>query len=362
MEQKNILNYDTVALDSEKGELVIINQTKLPYDIEILRLNTQKQIWDAIYRLEVRGAPAIGIAGAIGVYLAAKDIKADDFDTFYSEFVKAKDYLDSSRPTAVNLSWALNRMEKVVLDNKDKSVAEIVELLHKEAVEIKEEDIWVCKTIGEYGLSLVKPGDGLLTHCNAGQLATSKYGTATAAMYLGHEKGYNFRVFADETRPLLQGARLTAFELHSAGIDVTLICDNMASSVMKKGWIDAVFVGCDRVAANGDTANKVGTSGVGILAKYYGVPMYICAPTSTIDMNCQTGKDIHIEERPAEEITEMWYKERMAPDGVKTFNPAFDVTDHECIAGIITEYGIAYPPFEESLKAIFEKKAQAQAK
>lgn len=362
MEQKNILNYDTVALDSEKGELVIINQTKLPYDIEILRLNTQKQIWDAIYRLEVRGAPAIGIAGAIGAYLAAKDIKSEDFDTFYSEFVKAKDYLDSSRPTAVNLSWALNRMEKVVLDNKDKSVAEIVELLHKEAVEIKEEDIWVCKTIGEYGLSLVKPGDGLLTHCNAGQLATSKYGTATAAMYLGHEKGYNFRVFADETRPLLQGARLTAFELHSAGIDVTLICDNMASSVMKKGWIDAVFVGCDRVAANGDTANKIGTSGVGILAKYYGVPMYICAPTSTIDMNCQTGKDIHIEERPAEEITEMWYKERMAPDGVKTFNPAFDVTDHECIAGIITEYGIAYPPFEESLKAIFEKKAQAQAK
>ena len=362
MEQKNILNYETVALDSEKGELVIINQTKLPYDIEILRLNTQKQIWDAIYRLEVRGAPAIGIAGAIGAYLAAKDIKAEDFDTFYSEFVKAKDYLDSSRPTAVNLSWALNRMEKVVLDNKDKSVAEIVELLHKEAVEIKEEDIWVCKTIGEYGLSLVKPGDGLLTHCNAGQLATSKYGTATAAMYLGHEKGYNFRVFADETRPLLQGARLTAFELHSAGIDVTLICDNMASSVMKKGWIDAVFVGCDRVATNGDTANKIGTSGVGILAKYYGVPMYICAPTSTIDMNCQTGKDIHIEERPAEEITEMWYKERMAPDGVKTFNPAFDVTDHECIAGIITEYGIAYPPFEESLKAIFEKKAQAQAK
>ena len=362
MEQKNILNYETVALDSEKGELVIINQTKLPYDIEILRLNTQKQIWDAIYRLEVRGAPAIGIAGAIGAYLAAKVIKSEDFDTFYSEFVKAKDYLDSSRPTAVNLSWALNRMEKVVLDNKDKSVAEIVELLHKEAVEIKEEDIWVCKTIGEYGLSLVKPGDGLLTHCNAGQLATSKYGTATAAMYLGHEKGYNFRVFADETRPLLQGARLTAFELHSAGIDVTLICDNMASSVMKKGWIDAVFVGCDRVAANGDTANKIGTSGVGILAKYYGVPMYICAPTSTIDMNCQTGKDIHIEERPAEEITEMWYKERMAPDGVKTFNPAFDVTDHECIAGIITEYGIAYPPFEESLKAIFEKKAQAQAK
>lgn len=361
MEQKNILNYETVALNNETSELVIINQTRLPYEIEILNLSKQKQIWDAIYRLEVRGAPAIGIAGAIGVYLAAKEIEAADFDTFYSEFKKAKEYLDSARPTAVNLSWALNRMEQVVLNNKEKSIAEIKELLHQEAVTIKEEDTWVCKTIGEYGLSLVKKGDGLLTHCNAGQLATSKYGTATAPMYLGAEKGYDFRIFADETRPLLQGARLTAFELHSAGLDVTLICDNMASSVMKKGWINAVFVGCDRVAANGDTANKIGTSGVAILAKHYNVPMYICAPTSTIDMNCKTGADIHIEERPAEEITEMWYKERMAPVGVKTFNPCFDVTDNDCIAAIITEYGIAYPPFEESLKEIFKKKADAQA-
>lgn len=361
MEQKNILNYETVALNNEASELVIINQTRLPYEIEILNLSKQKQIWDAIYRLEVRGAPAIGIAGAIGVYLAAKEIEATDFDTFYSEFKKAKEYLDSARPTAVNLSWALNRMEQVVLNNKEKSIADIKELLHQEAVTIKEEDTWVCKTIGEYGLSLVKKGDGLLTHCNAGQLATSKYGTATAPMYLGAEKGYDFRIFADETRPLLQGARLTAFELHSAGLDVTLICDNMASSVMKKGWIDAVFVGCDRVAANGDTANKIGTSGVAILAKHYNVPMYICAPTSTIDMNCKTGADIHIEERPAEEITEMWYKERMAPVGVKTFNPCFDVTDNDCITAIITEYGIAYPPFEESLKEIFKKKAEAQA-
>jgi len=362
MEQKNIMNYETVSLDNEKSELVIINQTRLPYEIEILRLSKQKQIWDAIYKLEVRGAPAIGIAGAIGVYLAAKEIQTEDFGVFHGEFKKAKEYLDSARPTAVNLSWALNRMEKIVLDNKEKSISEIKELLHKEAVIIKEEDTWVCKTIGEYGLSLVKPGDGLLTHCNAGQLATSKYGTATAPMYLGHEKGYNFRIFADETRPLLQGARLTAFELHSAGLDVTLICDNMASSVMRKGWINAVFVGCDRVAANGDTANKIGTSGVGIIAKRYGVPMYICAPTSTIDMSCLTGADIHIEERPGEEITEMWYSERMAPVGVKTFNPCFDVTDQDCISGIITEFGIAYPPYEESLKEIFKKKAEAQNK
>lgn len=360
MEEKNIMLYETVALDNEKSELVIIDQTRLPYETHILRLHTQKQIWNAIYKLEVRGAPAIGIAGAIGVYLAAKEIETDQYDEFYKAFREAKEYLDSSRPTAVNLSWALNRMEQVVLDNRGKTVAEIKELLHQEAVVIKEEDTWVCKTIGEYGLSLVKPGDGLLTHCNAGQLATSKYGTATAPMYLGHEKGYNFKIFADETRPLLQGARLTAYELHSAGLDVTLICDNMASSVMKKGWVQAVFVGCDRVAANGDTANKIGTSGVGILAKYYGVPMYICAPTSTIDMNCETGADIHIEERPAEEITEMWYKERMAPKGVKTFNPCFDVTDNSCITAIITEYGIARPPFKESLQEIFRRKEAAK--
>ena len=279
--------------------------------------------------------------------------------SFYTEFQKAKDYLDSARPTAVNLSWALKRMEQVVLNSKEKTVPEIVELLHKEAVEIREEDIWVCRMIGEYGLSLVKPGDGLLTHCNAGQLATVKYGTATAPMYLGHEKGYGFRIFSDETRPLLQGARLTSFELRESGLDVTVICDNMSATVMRNGWVDAVFVGCDRVAANGDTANKIGTSMVALAAKRYGVPMYICAPTSTIDMNTPTGKEIHIEERPAEEVVEMWYKKRMAPEGVKVFNPAFDVTDNDLIAGIVTEYGIAKAPYTESLKEIFRKKEEA---
>ena len=200
----------------------------------------------------------------------------------------------------------------------------------------------------------MKPGDGLLTHCNAGKLAAVKYGTATAPMYLGQERGYGFRIFADETRPLLQGARLTAFELQEAGMDVTLICDNMSGSVMKKGWVDAVFVGCDRVVSNGDAANKIGTSVVAAVAKYYGIPLYVCAPTSTIDMSLQTGEAIPIEERSAEEITEMWYKNRMAPEGVKVYNPCFDVTDHELIAGIVTEYGIARPPYEESLKKIFE--------
>lgn len=357
--KKSIMDYDTVALDEENNALVIIDQTQLPYHTEILSLTKQEDIWNAIYLLQVRGAPAIGVAAAIGIYLAAREIKADGYDDFYAEFQKAKDYLDSARPTAVNLSWALKRMEQVVLKNKEKSVPEIVEFLHKEAIEIREEDIWVCKMIGEYGLSLVKPGDGLLTHCNAGQLATVKYGTATAPMYLGHEKGYGFRIFSDETRPLLQGARLTSFELKESGLDVTVICDNMSATVMRNGWVDAVFVGCDRVAANGDTANKIGTSMVALAAKRYGVPMYICAPTSTIDMNTPTGKEIHIEERPAEEVVEMWYKKRMAPKGVKVFNPAFDVTDNDLIAGIVTEYGIAKAPYTESLKEIFRKKEEA---
>lgn len=357
--KKSIMDYDTVALDEENHALVIIDQTQLPYHTEILSLTKQEDIWNAIYLLQVRGAPAIGVAAAIGIYLAAREIKADSFDEFYTEFQKAKDYLDSARPTAVNLSWALKRMEQVVLNSKEKTVPEIVELLHKEAVEIREEDIWVCRMIGEYGLSLVKPGDGLLTHCNAGQLATVKYGTATAPMYLGHEKGYGFRIFSDETRPLLQGARLTSFELRESGLDVTVICDNMSATVMRNGWVDAVFVGCDRVAANGDTANKIGTSMVALAAKRYGVPMYICAPTSTIDMNTPTGKEIHIEERPAEEVVEMWYKKRMAPEGVKVFNPAFDVTDNDLIAGIVTEYGIAKAPYTESLKEIFRKKEEA---
>ena len=370
MSEKTILDYETVSLDTETDELVIIDQTLLPGKTEIIRLKTAQEIWDAIYLLRVRGAPAIGVAAAMGIYILAKEIAVKNnmldskeagadtevYKTFYADFINQKDYLNSARPTAVNLSWALNRMDGLCQSMSDRPISDILDALKKEAIEIKEEDIRVCKAIGEYGLSLVKPGDGILTHCNAGQLATCKYGTATAPIYLGYEKGYNFKVFADETRPLLQGARLTAYELHSAGVDVTLICDNMASMVMKNGWVNAVFVGCDRVAANGDAANKIGTSGVAAIAKYYGVPVYICAPTSTIDMNTKTGKDIKIEERPAEEVTEMWYKERMAPEGVKVFNPAFDVTDHELIAGIVTEFGIATAPYEESFKEIFAKK------
>ena len=357
------MDYDTVRLDDENNAVVIIDQTKLPGKIEIISLHTAQEIWNAIYLLQVRGAPAIGVAAAYGIYVLAKRMDTEDYDTFYREFVRQKEYLDSSRPTAVNLSWALNRMQRVVEAHSGETVAQIKEALHRESVAIQEEDIWVCRMIGEHGLTLVKPGDGILTHCNAGQLATSKYGTATAPIYLGEERGYHFHVFADETRPLLQGARLTAFELQSSGVDVTLICDNMSATVMKNGWVNAVFVGCDRVAANGDAANKIGTSVLAAVAKYYGVPVYICAPTSTIDLNTPTGAEIKIEQRPAEEVTEMWYKERMAPEGIKVFNPAFDVTDHELIAGIVTEYGVARAPYTESLAAIFaEKEKRAREK
>jgi len=360
MEQKKtILDYDTVALDLEKDAVIILDQTRLPGTAELIELHTAQEIWEAIYLLKVRGAPAIGVCAAFGIFLLTNRVDTEDFEEFYKQFAEYKAYLDSSRPTAVNLSWALKRMEGVCLKagrEEGKTVKEIKALLHQEAVIIRNEDTEVCRKIGEYGLTLLKDGDGILTHCNAGQLATVKYGTATAPIYLGHERGYKFRVFADETRPLLQGARLTAYELHSAGVDVTLICDNMSANVMSKGWIQAVFVGCDRVAANGDTANKIGTSAVAAVAKYYGVPVYICAPTSTIDMDTPTGEGIVIEERPCTEITEMWYQERMAPEGVKAYNPAFDVTDHELISGIITEFGIARAPYVESLAEIMRKK------
>ncbi len=351
--------YETVELDDVNDSLKIIDQTKLPGSVEIIGLKTAEDIWNAISLLQVRGAPAIGVTAALGIYLLAKQIQTEDYGDFYREFSRQKEYLNSARPTAVNLSWALNRMEQVCVRNADKPIGQIREALKKEAVSIKEEDIAVCKAIGEYGLTLIKPGDGILTHCNAGQLATCKYGTATAPIYLGQEQGYGFRVFADETRPLLQGARLTAYELRAAGIDVTLICDNMSATVMRNGWVNAVFVGCDRVAANGDTANKIGTSMVALAAARYHVPFYVCAPTSTIDMETPTGADIVIEERPAYEVTDMWYEKRMAPEGVKVFNPAFDVTDHDLITGIITEYGVVRQPYAESFKTIFRKKQEA---
>ena len=351
------LDFDTVALSDDGRALVIIDQTLLPGEMKFIRLSEQRDIREAIYRLQVRGAPAIGVAAAIGIYLAALEISENvsEEDTFFEKLSEAKIYLQEARPTAVNLRWALDRMYDFALSKKGLGPEVIAAQMKGEALAIRDEDIEVCRKIGEHGLRLLKRGQGILTHCNAGHLACVRYGTATAPIYLGCERGYDFRGFADETRPLLQGARLTSFELARAGIDITLICDNMASSVMKKGWIDAVITGCDRVAANGDAANKIGTSGAAILAKYYGIPFYIAAPTSTIDFGTATGADIVIEERSGDEIKKMWYSEPMAVDEVKTFNPSFDVTEASLITGIITEYGVLYPPYDVSLAELKEK-------
>jgi methylthioribose-1-phosphate isomerase len=360
MSETNLMCCETVALDDADSALVILNQAKLPGEVEYLRLREQRDIWNAIRQLQVRGAPAIGVAAGFSIYLAAKGINSDEPAEFMRLFREATAYLNTARPTAVNLGWALSRMEQVVLCHPDASVGEIKELLYRECVAIRDEDIWMSRQIGEYGLSLLEDGWGILTHCNAGQLATTRYGTALAPIHLGRERGMRFRVVADETRPLLQGARLTASELVADGVETTLICDNMASQVMKNGWVQAVLVGCDRVAANGDTCNKIGTSGVAILAKYYGIPFFVLGPTSSIDMNIANGGDIPIEQRPAEEVTEMWYAKRMAPQGVSVYNPAFDVTDHTLITAIVTEYGIARPPYAQSLREIFQKKRQAR--
>ena len=347
------VDMDHVRLSEDGRHVVILDQSKLPNLAEYLTLETAEDIYEAIFHLRVRGAPAIGICAGYGMYCLAQTIDTDSFDTFYQKLREYGEYLNSSRPTAVNLSWAINRMEQTAYKHKKLPVKEIVKLLGEECRKIHQEDIAMCKKISQYGLSLIKDGDGILTHCNAGPLATSRYGTALGPLILGKEQGMNFHVFADETRPLLQGARLTSYELDKAGIDVTLICDNMASMVMKNGWVQACFVGCDRVAANGDTANKIGTSGVAILAKYYNIPFYVLGPTSTIDMNCPTGEQIKIEERNPDEIKKMFYKQPMAPESVKCFNPAFDVTNHTLIAGIVTEKGICRAPYEESLAALF---------
>jgi methylthioribose-1-phosphate isomerase len=338
-----------VALDDAGDALVILDQTKLPGEVAYLRLTRQEDIRRAIRSLQVRGAPAIGAAAAVGLYLAAKSIDADDYDAFRARLGEAKDALAATRPTAVNLFRALDRMEAVAAARENGSVSQIKALLRDEAIRILEEDARVCRAIGEHGLGLLRDGDGILTHCNAGYLATTKYGTALAPVHIGLERGCRFKLFVDETRPLLQGARLSAFELCAAGADTTLICDNMAAQVMKNGWVQAVLVGCDRLAANGDACNKIGTSGVAILAKHYGIPFYVCVPTSTIDTGAATGDDIPIEQRAPEEITDMWYEKRMAPQGVRVYNPAFDITDHALIAGIVTEHGVLRPPYGESI-------------
>ncbi|MBQ1229034.1 MAG: S-methyl-5-thioribose-1-phosphate isomerase [Firmicutes bacterium] len=361
--------FDIAPVKFTGGKMLILDQTKLPGEEVYIEAITKEDVWDAIYHLKVRGAPAIGVAAGYGLYISVRDYQAETAAEFAAYVKETAEYLNSSRPTAVNLSWALKRMVKVMEEYlagcedavamgeelpEERKIHWVKEVLRMEAEKIHQEDEDACFAMGEYGLSLLKPGMGILTHCNAGTIATAKYGTCLAPIHLGQERGYNFKVFADETRPLLQGARLTAWELNKNGVDVTLICDNMASIVMKKGLIDAVVVGCDRMAANGDGANKIGTSGVAILAKEYGIPFYMYVPTSTIDLATPTGEEIEIEERKGEEIYKMWYEKPMAPEGIKTFNPAFDVTDNKYITAVITEKGIVYPPYDINLRKIKE--------
>lgn len=332
------------------GRVHLIDQTLLPNEFKQIYCDDVESVWEAIKSLRVRGAPAIGIAGALGAVLGIWKSNVVSYPDFAAELKKVTDYLATSRPTAVNLFWALERIEQTAEKHKGLEISQLKDVLLDEAQRIIEEDREKCRAIGQHGLDLIRNGDSILTHCNAGGLATSDYGTALAVMFSAHESGKNITVFADETRPLLQGARLTAWELMQAGIDVTLICDNMAAQVMKEGKIQCVIVGADRIAANGDTANKIGTYNVAILAKAHDIPFYVAAPTSTLDLSLKTGDLIPIEQRAAEEVTE-GFGNRTAPEGVKVYSPAFDVTPAHLITAIITEKGIAHPPFEESLSS-----------
>lgn len=425
-----IINADNVRLRDDGRAVVIIDQSLLPNETKYIELDTPEKMYDAIFHLRVRGAPAIGICAAycmavLAACEAARGALGADADgtcgaggdhhdrgasgiaagggfcpvaadkKFLETMKLHGEYLKSSRPTAVNLAWAVDRVLEAAqaaaqmdrgVDGADGGraahahgndaahaaqafnndanraahaqaadglrCAHLAEVMKQEAIKIHREDIGMCKAIAEYGLTLIRDGDGILTHCNAGPLATSRYGTALGPILLGKERGMRLKVFADETRPLLQGARLTAYELQKAGVDVTLICDNMASMVMKNGWIKACFVGCDRVAANGDTANKIGTSGVAVLAKHYGIPFYVLGPVSTIDLDCTSGEDIPIELREPREIKEKFYEKPVALPEVKCYNPAFDVTDHTLITAIVTDQGICRPPFTESLRRV----------
>ena len=334
----NALSLDSVVLSQDAKELVILDQTLLPNEVKFLRLSKAEDIWEAIYSLRVRGAPAIGVAAAYGVYLLSAQEDTGDMEQFCERFKAHKAYLDTARPTAVNLSWALKRMEKVLEAEKGSlSVPQMKQRLLSEAHAIREEDIAISRSIGRLGFELLKPGDGILTHCNAGSLATAFYGTALGVVYAAAERGGVARVFADETRPVGQGARLTAWELARAGVPVTLICDDMAASLLASGAVDAVVVGADRVAANGDAANKIGTLGVAVLADRYGVPFYVAAPTSTVDLAVPDGAALPIEERDPAEVLP-------APiPGVDVWNPAFDVTPAGLITAIITERGAFAP-------------------
>lgn len=331
----------------------LIDQTLLPNEVRYVDAFAIETMWEAIKVLRVRGAPAIGVAAAFGIYLGVRDNAGRTYADFLDAVRTAKRYLDSSRPTAVNLFWATERMTRLVEGMPDAPVAEIKTALLREAQTVLAEDAAMCRAMGEFGAQFIQDGDTWLTHCNAGALATAGVGTATAAFYVAHEQGRRFRVYADETRPLLQGARLTAWELQQAGVPVTVITDNMAATVMAQGRIQGIIVGTDRLCANGDFANKIGTLGVAVLAKEFGVPLYVAAPSSSIDFSLADGSRIPIEERNGDEVAN-GFGRRTAPIGVDIYNPAFDVTPHRYLTAIITERGVVRPPFDVGLRTMLQ--------
>ncbi len=333
------------------GFIKMIDQTRLPTDLVYLETDQVEQVWEAIKVLRVRGAPAIGIAAAMGVAAVAQQVDTEDAAAIISRVDEVVEYLATSRPTAVNLFWALNRMKTVAHAAAELKAGELKEKLVVEAMTIRDEDAEMCRAIGHHGVTLLKDRQCILTHCNAGSLATAQYGTALAPIYVAREQGMHIRVFVDETRPLLQGARLTAWELMQEDIDVTLICDNMAAQVMREGRIDAVLVGADRIAANGDAANKIGTYGVALLARAHNIPFYVLAPHSTFDLSLDHGDKIPIEEREPVEVTE-GFGRRTAPADVKVYAPAFDVTPAELISAIVCEKGILNPPYKENISRL----------
>lgn len=340
------------SLEWQDGRLSIIDQTLLPGELKWIELRTAGDVWKAIKVLRIRGAPAIGVCAAFGVLVGLKEQRPAELSAAVDAALRTADYLAGSRPTAVNLFWALDRMRAAVREARDcGSVAAFARRLETEAQAVCAGEIAACQAIGAHGAPLIRDGCGVLTHCNAGGLATVAYGTALAPMYRAHEEGRRFRVFADETRPLLQGARLTAWELNQVGVPVTLICDNMAAKVMQEGKIQLVIVGADRIAANGDTANKIGTYGVAALAHAHGIPFYVAAPSSTFDLSLQSGGAIPIEERDPAEVMQ-FQGVPCAPTEVDVYNPAFDVTPAKYISGIITEKGMLHPPFVPAIAAI----------
>jgi methylthioribose-1-phosphate isomerase len=340
----------TIAWKNDR--LHLLDQSRLPREIVVEAIGEVEEVWRWIHELRVRGAPAIGVAAAYGLCVAMQGERHLSMNEFKARLSEHAAYLDSARPTAVNLSWSLKRMLGVAQRSHTENPAALYDALVEQAIEIHAEDRALCAEIGAHGLHLITPGCGVLTHCNAGALATTGIGTATAPIYTAHQNGVPFRVFADETRPLLQGSRLTAFELKEAGVDVTLITDGMAASMMAQGQIDVVIVGTDRVAANGDFANKIGTLGLAIAARYFNIPFYVACPSSTLDLSTGHGADIVIEERRADEVTHVGGY-ATAPAGIKVRNPAFDVTPHDLVTGFITERGIVEGPFDKNLAELF---------